>query len=118
MNYLVFVRKFLANLILELINLGIYEISVDDIMKIKSELARQFENKEICAFLTPSSIENFANKYYSFLHFDCNKKMLKITNCALADMYLSAIYKTKNGSFSRHLEQAIKKVLNIENLEI
>lgn len=115
MNSLVLMRRFLANLVLELINLGIYEISVDDIMKIKNELAMNIKNSEICDFLTANSIENFADKYYSFLRYDGNEKILKITNCDLADMYLTAICRTKNGSFSRHLEHAIKKVLKIEN---
>ena len=118
MNYLVFVREFLANLILELINLGVYEISIDSIIEIKNEIAIQIDDNEIYAFLTPRSIENFANKYYSCLHFDGNKKALKITNCALADMYLSAIYKTKNSGFICYLEQAIKKVIKTENLEV
>ena len=108
-------REFLANAILKLISLGCSKIDVNLIFDVKQNFENiiKFHKIESVLLMQKTDIENFANKFYTFLYFDKEKQILIITNGDLAKMWL-ADFAVKGDNFNKYLNSAILKTF-LEN---
>ena len=106
-------KEFLSNATLKLVNLGYNKIKVSSLFNIKNEMENLMKTHKIesTIFLSEYDIVKLADRFFTFLHFNKEKQILKVTNEDLAKMWL-ADFAVKDATYNKYLNSAILKVLN------